>query len=59
METVSNYFGELEQMLRAIVLTDLRRALDILEDAYYQGRHMFIMGNGGAAPRPPRTLRWT
>jgi D-sedoheptulose 7-phosphate isomerase len=49
MESVSSYFGELEQMLRAISLPDLRRTLGILEDAYYHGRRMFIMGNGGSA----------
>lgn len=49
MENVLSYFGELEQMLRAISLSDLRGTLDILEDAYHHGRRMFIMGNGGSA----------
>ena len=49
MEPVSTYLSEVEQMLRAIALPDLRKVLDILEEAYHQGRRMFIMGNGGSA----------
>jgi D-sedoheptulose 7-phosphate isomerase len=49
MEPISAYFRELEQMLRAIAQSDLRRALDMLEEAYRQGRRIFIMGNGGSA----------
>ncbi len=49
MESVSTYFSEVEQMLRAILLPDLRQALDILEDAYHDGRRIFILGNGGSA----------
>ncbi len=49
MEPVSIYLSEVEQMLRAIALPDLRRALDILEAAYYDGRRLFIMGTGGSA----------
>lgn len=49
MESTSTYFSEVEQMLRAISLPDLRQALDILEEAYHDGRRIFILGNGGSA----------
>lgn len=49
MESASTYFSEVEQMLRAISLPDLRQALDILEEAYHDGRRIFILGNGGSA----------
>jgi D-sedoheptulose 7-phosphate isomerase len=49
VETINRYFFELEQMLRAIVQSDLQNVLTILEDAYHQGRRIFIMGNGGSA----------
>jgi D-sedoheptulose 7-phosphate isomerase len=49
LEPVSNYFSQLEQMLRGISLPNLRQALDILEEAYYNGRRIFIIGNGGSA----------
>jgi D-sedoheptulose 7-phosphate isomerase len=49
MESVVTYFSELEQMVQAISLADLKRVLDILEAAYYKGHRLFIMGNGGSA----------
>src|SRR5947209_2773795 len=49
MESVSTYFSEVEQMLHAISLPDLHQALDILEEAYHDGRRIFILGNGGSA----------
>ncbi len=49
MEATRTYFTELEQMLRAISLHDLRKVLDLLEDAYQRQHRIFIMGNGGSA----------
>jgi D-sedoheptulose 7-phosphate isomerase len=49
MEAVSRYFTELEQMMRAISLAHLERVLRLLEEAYLNGRRIFIMGNGGSA----------
>lgn len=49
MEAIRSYFSDLEQMLRAISLTDLQNVLHILEEAYYHGHRVFIMGNGGSA----------
>jgi D-sedoheptulose 7-phosphate isomerase len=49
MEAISNYFSELEQMVRSISLADLQQVLRLLEQAYHDGRRIFIMGNGGSA----------
>ena len=49
METVINYFAEIEQMMREISLSDLERVLQLLERAYHDGHRIFIMGNGGSA----------
>jgi D-sedoheptulose 7-phosphate isomerase len=49
MEAVSRYFSGVEQMLRAISLAHLERVLRLLEEAYLNGRRIFIMGNGGSA----------
>ncbi|HLI07781.1 MAG TPA: SIS domain-containing protein [Ktedonobacteraceae bacterium] len=49
MEQISQYFSELEQMVEAISLANLQQVLRLLEDAYYNGRRIYIMGNGGSA----------
>ncbi len=49
MEEISNYFSELEQMVHTISLTHLQQVLQLLEQAYHDGRRLFIMGNGGSA----------
>lgn len=43
------YFSELEQMMRAISLPDLKKVLAILEETYHNGHRIFVMGNGGSA----------
>ncbi len=48
-ESITTYFSELEQMLRDISQPHLQQVLSLLEDAYYNGHRMFIMGNGGSA----------
>jgi D-sedoheptulose 7-phosphate isomerase len=49
LESVINYFAELEQMMREISLPHLQRVLQLLERAYHDGHRIFIMGNGGSA----------
>src|SRR5579859_4624677 len=49
MESIINYFAELERMMRAISLPDIQKVLGILEEAYHNGHRVFIMGNGGSA----------
>lgn len=49
MEAINSYLTELEQTLRFIPLSQLEAVLRLLEEAYYHGRRIFIMGNGGSA----------
>ena len=49
LESILTYFAELEQMMRAISLPDLKKVLGILEEAYHNGHRIFVMGNGGSA----------
>jgi len=49
LESIINYFAELEQMMRAISLSDLKKVLGILEEGYHNGHRIFVMGNGGSA----------
>ena len=49
MESINQYFAELEQMMRAISLADLKKVLAILEEGYQNGHRIFVMGNGGSA----------
>jgi D-sedoheptulose 7-phosphate isomerase len=49
VELVNQYFSEIEQMVRAISLPQLQGVLQLLEEAYYNDRRIFIMGNGGSA----------
>src|ERR1700731_944073 len=36
-------------MMQAISLSDLQAVLSILEEAYHNGRRIFVVGNGGSA----------
>jgi D-sedoheptulose 7-phosphate isomerase len=49
VESIITYFAQLEQMVRDISLPDLQKVLLLLEEAYYNGHRVFIMGNGGSA----------
>jgi D-sedoheptulose 7-phosphate isomerase len=49
LESIVTYFAELEQMMRAISLPDLKKVLGILEEGYHNGHRIFVMGNGGSA----------
>lgn len=49
LKSIRSYFTELEQMMRVISLPHLQAVLTLLEDAYYNGHRIFIMGNGGSA----------
>lgn len=44
-----SYFDSLCQVLRSLPLSDLARALEILERAHAEGRQVFLAGNGGSA----------
>jgi D-sedoheptulose 7-phosphate isomerase len=47
--SIDTYFNDLQQMVRAISQSHLQEILALLEETYYQGRRIFMMGNGGSA----------
>lgn len=49
MNMVNEYFTEMEQMLTSISRLDIQKVFSLLENAYYSGHRVFIMGNGGSA----------
>ena len=49
MNEITTYFTEIEQMMRAVSQEHLLSVLHILEDCYYSGHRVFIIGNGGSA----------
>lgn len=49
MDSITTYFSELAQMIRDVSLSNLEQVLRLLEQAYYNGHRVFIMGNGGSA----------
>ena len=49
MNMVNEYFSEMGQMLTSISRSDIQKVLSLLENAYYSGHRVFIMGNGGSA----------
>ena len=49
MSPIQSYFAGLERMIRSISQAQLETVFRLLEDAYFNGRRIFIMGNGGSA----------
>lgn len=49
MDAIRTYFGEIEQTLQNISLVHLQKVFYLLEQAYFTGHRIFIMGNGGSA----------
>ncbi|GAC1398052.1 MAG: SIS domain-containing protein [Ktedonobacteraceae bacterium] len=49
MNEITNYFIEVEQMMRAVSQEDLQKVLRLLENCYHSGHRVFVMGNGGSA----------
>jgi len=49
VEPITQYFAEVEQMLRSISQSNLQSVLLLLEEAYRNGHRIFLMGNGGSA----------
>ncbi len=49
MESINQYFTEVEQMIRSISPEQLADVLRLLETVYRNGHRIFVMGNGGSA----------
>src|SRR5260370_38728090 len=50
IESVNTYFAELAHMLQTVSQAHLQQVLALLEDAYYNGHRIFIIGNAGSTP---------
>lgn len=48
-DRVDTYLAEMEEVVRAISRTDVRQVVDLLFEAWRQGRTCYIIGNGGSA----------
>jgi D-sedoheptulose 7-phosphate isomerase len=49
LDAISTYFSGIERMLQAISQPHLQQVLCLLEQAYFERRRIFLMGNGGSA----------
>jgi D-sedoheptulose 7-phosphate isomerase len=49
VDAITTYFNDIECMLQAVSQTHLQHVLSLLEQAYFDRRRIFIMGNGGSA----------
>jgi len=49
VDAITTYFSGIERMLQAISQPHLQHVLRLLEQAYFDRRRIFIMGNGGSA----------
>jgi D-sedoheptulose 7-phosphate isomerase len=49
VDEIKKYINEVEQMMRDFPIAHLESVLHVLEQAYYNGYRVFIMGNGGSA----------
>jgi D-sedoheptulose 7-phosphate isomerase len=48
-EFVEQYFDETADIIKRVDVADMDRAIEILFEAWKNGKHVFVMGNGGSA----------
>lgn len=46
---ITEYFSDIEKILKVISKEEITKVIDILDDARKEGRKIFIIGNGGSA----------
>ena len=49
MDRIQNYISHLQGVLERLVLPDVRRSIDVIMEAYYAEKQIFVIGNGGSA----------
>ena len=49
MEKIGEYISHLQAAISAIPIHKIKRLTELLLEAYEDGRHVFILGNGGSA----------
>ncbi len=49
MDFIKNYLDELKKAIDKIPVTSVKKVVNVLYDAYYNNKQIFIIGNGGSA----------
>ena len=49
MDRIQNYISHLQGVLERLTLPDVRRSIDVIMEAYYTEKQIFVIGNGGSA----------
>ena len=49
MDRIQNYISHLQGVLERLTLPDVRRSIDVIMEAYYAEKQIFVIGNGGSA----------
>jgi D-sedoheptulose 7-phosphate isomerase len=49
MERIQKYILHLQDVLERLKLDDVRQSIDVIMEAYYANKQIFVVGNGGSA----------
>ena len=49
MERIQKYILHLQDVLERLKLDDMRQSIDVIMEAYYANKQIFVVGNGGSA----------
>ena len=49
MERIQKYISHLQDVLERLKLDDVRQSIDVIMEAYYVSKQIFVVGNGGSA----------
>ena len=49
MERIQNYISHLQGVLERLTLADVQSSIDVIMEAYYAEKQIFVIGNGGSA----------
>ena len=49
MERIQKYISHLQDVLERLKLDDVRQSIDVIMEAYYVNKQIFVVGNGGSA----------
>ncbi len=49
MERIQKYILHLQDVLERLKLDDVRQSIDVIMEAYYVNKQIFVVGNGGSA----------
>ena len=49
MERIQRYISHLQDVLAQLTLADVQHSIDVIMEAYYAEKQIFVIGNGGSA----------